>query len=396
MDSILFFCPSHKIGGEQMLYVRCSNYLLETTNLNVYYVDYVDGFSKTQTMNPRIRHIHYSMNNRIHVPQSCLVVVGLNYINRISDLFEFNDTNRFLLWSLEPSNLTGLILIKNKYNLLGYYRKKRMRSLVQEMIEDDTICLMDYNNYNSLKNVFNLNLDTIKYLPVPVVGITLGEKKFDRIDNSVLSFLWLSRIDNDKKNTIMTIMNEIDAYRKAIPCRLVIIGDGDSLDEVVHYSKRFSYEIVFKGRMFGDELNHFIDNSIDVGIAMGTSALEIAKRGKPVIVKGVLPKVYAPGCLNNYIFLNEEYGHSLGDPDFPNQGQSCFKNKINTIIDGYNDQARKDYEYVLNKHSIDVTCDRLETICHMNETNSNIKQHKLIKTLVSNIYSHRFLTLRTK
>lgn len=396
MKRILFYCPSHKIGGEQLLYIRCANYLSEVHSIEVFYVDFNDGFIHTQQLSPTINIKDYKKGGKISVPSDCLIVIGLNYICDIDRLFTYNETNRFLLWSLEPSNLTGLVLIKNRINLIDPFLKKKMKSLLIKMICDRTIALMDYNNYSSLQKVFKLNLEHISYLPVPIVGESINKKDFMRQDRDSLSFMWLSRIDEDKKNALLTIMNEINVVsNRGVNCKLFIVGDGNALETVKQYSNRFEYEIAFLGKLFGNELNSFIDDKVDIGIAMGTSILEIAKRGKPVIVKGVLSKIYPAGELKDYIFLNEEYGFSLGAPDCPNQGQASFEKKLDLLLSDYSRHAKEDYEYVLKNHSINATCDRLLNIMRNDSSLAFFKpQHDNIKEMVEMIRFHRKMTFR--
>lgn len=395
MKRILFYCPSHKIGGEQLLYIRCANYLSEVHSIEVFYVDYNDGFVHTQQLSPTINIIDYKKGDIVSVPSNCLIVIGLNYICDIDKLFAYNETNRFLLWSLEPSNLTGLILVKNRYSLMLPSLKKKIKSALLKMICDDTIALMDYNNYSSLQKAFKLNLDHISYLPVPIVGECINKTSFVRQDNDSLSFMWISRIDEDKKNAVLTIMNEINEVSKQFNCKLFIVGDGNAMEKVKQYSSRFEYDIIFLGRLMGNELNSFIDEKVDIGIAMGTSILEIAKRGKPVIVKGLMPRIYQSGELDDYIFLNEEYGFSLGAPEFPNQGQSSFEKKVDIILSDYSSYAKADYEYVVKNHSIHATCDKLLDIMRKDSSSTNFKpQHENIRELVEMIRFHRKMTFR--
>ena len=360
VNNIFFYCPSKKIGGEQQLYIRCSNYLVTHTDANVFYVDYIDGYAQG-VLSEKVIRIDKNQMANYYFEASTLFIIALSYIDKYYELFnvkQLPESFRVLFWSLQPYNLTGKILIRNRFNLLLPWQKKKFRDVLYPLCNDGIIRIMDYNNYHTLHQVFGLDLTEIDYLPVPIDddGIrSIEEISFSRVCTDKLTFLWLSRIDHDKKHTLMTIINELDNVNKCHPVLLYVVGDGNALEEVKSYSANKSLEIVFVGRCFGDKLNSLIDEKVDVGVGMGTSGLEIAKRGKPVIMKMVMKKTQKAGIVNDYIFLHQEYGYSLGSPDFDVEGQSVFSTKVEDLLNDYASCARCDYEYTKRNHSIETT-----------------------------------------
>lgn len=397
ISNVYFYCPSRKIGGEQELYIRCANYLASYSSANIFYIDYPDGYAHCQLIEKVIRIDNASISDYKY-PEDSLLIIALSYIDIFFKIFcksDFSSGFRVLFWSLQPSNLTGKVLLRNKYNLMLPYQKREFRKVLESLCSAGIIRFMDYNNYYTLHEVFGLNLDVINYLPVPIEDDKIrpvSEISFQRQHYEKMSFMWLSRIDHDKKNTLMTVINELDETNNHNPCNLIVVGDGNALEEVQKYAANKSIEVDFVGRCFGDTLNRLIDDKVDIGVAMGMSGLEIAKRGKPVIMKQVMPKILPSGYVNDYIFLHQEYGFSLGSPDFYFDGQSDFETKISELQSSYSHYAKADYYYTRNNHSIKSTGGLLMEIIKQNGITG--EQWDDIKCLVKLINNYRRLTFR--
>ena len=397
IKNVFFYCPSKKIGGEQQLYIRCAKYLVTHTDAKVFYVDYTDGYAQ-EVLSEKVIRIDKSHLSTYKFEEDTLFIIALSYIDKYFELFNVNDLPqgfRFLFWSLQPYNLTGKILIRNKYNLLLPWQKKQFRDILYPLCNSGIIRIMDYNNYYTLHQVFGLNLNEIDYLPVPIDDDYIRNAEsfsFSRTCTDKMSFLWLSRIDHDKKHTLMTVVNELNIVNRSHPCRLYIVGDGNALEEIGRYASDKEVEIIFVGRCFGGNLNSLIDTKVDVGVGMGTSGLEIAKRGKPVIMKKVMKKTCEAGVVNDYIFLHQEYGYSLGSPDFYVEGQSYFASKVEELLSDYSTCAKKDYEYTKKCHSIETTGQLLKRV--MEKPPMIEDEYKQINELATLINKYRRITFR--
>ena len=382
VKNVFFYCPSKKIGGEQQLFIRCAKYLVTHTDAHIHYIDYNDGYANSQLHNDVIK-VNIRDVNQFHFPSDSLLIIALSNIDGFFSIFNkdlLGTGFRVLFWSLQPSNLTGKVLIRNRYNFMLPWQKKYFRESISTLCESGVIRLMDYNNYYTLNRAFGLELDRIDYLPVPIDDDYIRPEKsidYKRVGGDAMSFMWLSRIDHDKKHTLMTVINDLVEANKTTPCKLIVVGDGNALDEVKQFSAGKEMEIEFVGRCFCDELNRLIDERVDVGVGMGTSGLEIAKRGKPVIMKQVMTKTLTYGQVKDYIFLHQEYGFSLGSPDFYFEGQSDFLTKIKELISNYRILAEEDYKYTKRNHSIETTGKLLvET---MNKEGMNDSDFEIIK-----------------
>lgn len=372
LNNVYFYCPSKKIGGEQQLYIRCANYIVSHTKVQVYYFDYSNGYAQDH-LSEDIKRIDCIGLSSYEFPPDSLLIIALSFANTIFDIFKLKEKPigfRLLFWSLQPYNLTGKILIQNKYNFMLPSQKRAFRKTIESLCSEGVIRFMDYNNFHTVKKVFGIKNNNINYLPVPINDENIRpihDLSYNRIHDDRFSFLWISRIDQDKKHTLMTIINELEEVNKTIPCNLYVVGDGNAFDDVKQFVSSKTIKVEFMGRLFGSELDSFIDNEIDVGVGMGTSGLEISKRGKPVIMKMVLPKTLKSGVIKDYIFLHQEYGYSLGSPDFYTEGQSDFLSKIKELQYNYPHCAREDHEYTIRNHSIVTTAELLIKIINTGE-----------------------------
>lgn len=393
----LYFCYySKKIGGVQVLFSRCARYLSEHSSMNLYYLDIEDSFTQSQLTGTKVKFIASSPDIKTSIKQNSYVIIPLSYCDAINRMFEYDNSVRYMLWSLQPLNLVEKVLIKAKYNLLLPSTKRLFGSVIKKLVQEGTIQFMDYNNYYSIHKVFDVELDNVNYIPVPIDDKSIANNKeihFSRLSDEVLSFMWLSRIDDDKKYTLMTIMNEIEDVNKQFPCKLIIVGDGTALDEVQRFSDIFHYPIIFTGCLYGKDLEDMIDEAVDVGVGMGTSGLEIAKRGKPVIMKTMLSRTYKACMIKDYIFLHQEYGFSLGSPDFHFDGQGRFSEKVRELISKYSVFAKLDYEYVASYHSLSSTANRLLDVLSSFQCDNRV-QHSNLESLALLIKRTRKRTMR--
>ena len=129
INRVYFYCPSKKIGGEQQLYIRCAKYLVTHTDAHVYYIDYPDGYANSQ-LNKDVERIDSRKVYNFCFPPDSLLIIALSYIDGFLEIFKdatFSPGFRVLFWSLQPSNLTGKVLVRNKFNIMLPWQKKNFR-----------------------------------------------------------------------------------------------------------------------------------------------------------------------------------------------------------------------------------------------------------------------------
>lgn len=362
MNNVIFCYPSMSIGGAQLLFIRCAKYLSSNSKFQVFYIDYKNGFARKELKEEKVTFINYIDEEKIQLLKNSILIAPLSYIDIVNSKFKLSQNNYFFFWSIHPMNIAGKIKRRDSFYFMTKKNRRRIGTLLKELSIIGVIKYMDYSNYLSASKVFSFNLNNIEYIPIPIDNNNIIDKNDIKKRNVLInkiSFLWLSRLDSDKINTLLTFMNELEVSSKINSIVLYVVGDGTELVNLKRKSPKYNYDIVFLGKKHGNELDSFIDSNVDIGLAMGTSALEIAKRGKPVIVKGLLSKVHDAGKLNDYIFLHEEYGFSLGTPDKKDEFQANFQTKLNEVIRNYDEVAIKSYEYTIENHLLTSVSSKL-------------------------------------
>jgi len=172
---------------------------------------------------------------------------------------------------------------------------------------------------------------------------------------------WLGRLDKDKIYSVIVILNEIESSIFKSKITFYIIGDGSELNALKALIRSYNFRIILVGRLFGEDLDKFITEKIDIGIAMGTSALEISKRAVPVILIDVYSKILDSKYLR-YDLFHQIKDYSLGQIYFSKQmdrRKYHFDELLNLIIENYDYHAQKSFLYVKENHTIEIVSIKL-------------------------------------
>lgn len=359
---IVFYYPSRNIGGAQLLFIRCARYLVKTGQYSVSYIDYNDGYAKRIMSHEEVDFIDYeSYGDAIDIADAFVILpfsfMGLKY-KRIKP----EGRTTFLLWVIQP----GLMMMNTRFfgiEMMTSKEKRIVSEVLSSLSHRGVVKYMDYECYHSQSTGLYFTAVDVDYLPIPIENErVLSMQNFTPkpLKAETLTFLWLSRLDLDKEPTLLTVFNELEAMKSQYKIKLFVVGDGSRAQRIKQKAKKYSYEIEFTGVITGEALDEFIDTKMDIGVAMGTAALEIAKRGKPVIIKGFMPEPSAAGVLDDYICLNETYGFSLGTPAIQSPSQMTFKDKVNAIINSYESHSMDELKYVNENHTLDKVGKKLE------------------------------------
>lgn len=354
MKKVAFCYPSRCLGGAELLFVKCARFLIDKGEYIVYYIDFLDGYGISLLKNePDIKHILFFQGEKIKIESDTVVITPLSYLPRIVSIFENPFQCKFLFWSIHPYNLVSYInLYKNKIFAVRKAKRTAIGKYLSVLSQRGIIRYMDYNNYFWSSKVFNYSCDNTLFLPIFVDNFQIKSPTGSYLKNNEISFLWLGRLDNDKYNTILTFINELEALSSSYKIKLYIAGYGNKENKLHEICSSLSFETIFLGKVVGIDLEKLISQKIDVGLAMGTSAFDIAKFSKPVIVEGSLEKPYRAGELNDFIILSSIIHYDVVSPGYYNKEYSqSFRGLVDSIIHAYYEMALKCAEHVYNKHT---------------------------------------------
>jgi hypothetical protein len=363
--TIVFYYPCKGIGGAQLLFIRLAEYISLKEQFIVYYVDFEDGFSKKFLNKSTVKYIHYSENKKVRLPEHSTVIIPSNFLFFIDLRFNVDQNVLFFFWTIHPDNIKSFLINFKNRTLLSKQNKNRIGQLLVSLYEMKLIHFMDYTNYISNAVFFNFQISEIKYLQIPIGTNYINEyKKKDNKFGDNIKLAWLGRLDRDKINSVIVILNEIESSIFKNKITFYIIGDGSELNTLAALISNYNFRIILVGRLFGEELDKFITKNIDIGIAMGTSALEISKRAVPVILIDVYDKIFNSNYLK-YDLFHQIKDYSLGKIYSSTQKEHRkyhFDEVLSLIIENYDYHAQKSLQYVKENHSIEIVGIKLLTI----------------------------------
>ncbi|MCP3130337.1 hypothetical protein [Shewanella sp. KJ2020] len=365
--SIAFYYPSYTLGGAELLFCRMS--LALSKLYSVYLIDYKDGLLSNFAMNNGINFIQYKEDDILNVD---LLVLPPNLMMDLYDNYFFSDNLKVLFWSIHPLNIESVFplhsLVVNKsyksrrlfYKCLLPYSYDKFRKVVKIIDECGAYIHMDYTNYSSAVNLFNLELCK-KYLPIPVIGLDNSIHKVRVNTKRRFCFAWLGRVADLKVNSILHIYNDLVNLSKALNIDLhyVIVGNGPQLKDVI--SKCTSTDrllVEFIGEVAAADLDNFLTENVDVLIAMGTSVLEGGKLSIPTLIVDVFFDIVPSNY--RYTWLYQTIDYSLGTYVYEN-----FISRDGVTLREVFEEADltlegiKCKEYTLNSHDIDLISKRL-------------------------------------
>lgn len=326
MDTIGFFYPVRGAGGAQYLFLRMAEYLIENTSYNVVLIDYVDGFIRSHLADKNYRFIEYAEGGLVSIQESITLVLSLSFAPLVERCFELSKTTRLFFWDLHPYNLVEQLALSGLYkqlnpnnghrlsSLIESSRRRKLANFVEIAAENSGIAFMAERNkiYNQQLLRFS---SEVEYLPIaidPTLKSTSTQtKKSIPHEHSVYHIGWLSRLDDWKSRVLFRLINDIALYQEKHTqnIHLHIIGDGPARSSVENRCRNIQATMV--GKIEGQELTNYILTYIDIGFAMGTSALEFAVRSVPTVLTSAgLPQDNLQQA-NAYRWLFTSQGYDL-------------------------------------------------------------------------------------
>lgn len=361
IDKILFYYPSRIVGGTEYLFKRCSEYLAENQNeYKILYADYPDGFVRKNIKSDKVHFVEIGSNKEVYVEDGTAVILQLNIIYQLFDriIFDYNKS-LCLFWCLHRLNIKNAIFAKNFYWISRKSRKRLGRSLYS-LTNLNVVKFMNYHGcYNFFKDFWQIP-KVFEWLPnIAPIKRDMGIECFDRISKEVWNFCWLGRLDVEKAKNIETYMNELEALNITNPLTLYIIGNGPKAHYLKSIAPKYSYPIEFVGEKREEDLDKFIREKVEIGLASGTSAFEFALRGKPVIMEWEIKQSYRAGKRSTYTFNYEDELYDFSRTDkLVRMHEDFFSNKAEIIFNNYNIIAENEYKFVLSK-SVEICSQKL-------------------------------------
>ena len=349
MRNIIFYFPYRGVGGVSLLFKRLSSLL--TNRFNVYLVDFVDGFMG-RSISESVNFI--DIETVITYPSNSIVVFQSIPSWNIIDACKFPAETRILFWNLHPLNLYPNIFSIYTSNKLkkkvakallwiSFFRKRRLEKLVEYLNKKNAIFFMDGENFKKTSEFYPRVNFQRRFLPI----FSNPGRLVEHTPKEQLRCCWIGRIVDFKVHILGHLIERLDsAISNVGPIELIIVGNGDSYDDLMHYVREVSsLKITLIDEVHADELDSFLSERVDIQFAMGTSALEAASKGVPTFLLDYsFVKISGLYCFQ-YIYEASDY--SVGEEiDISKlEKKSSLEEKLLKCRRDYRNIGLKTYEY---------------------------------------------------
>lgn len=368
--TIYFVFPYRGVGGVSLLFLRLAHAIAQNFNHRCVLVDYVDGYMATRANHNIVEVQHYTDDDKIDISGNSIALFQTMTPWSIFPGLSIADEVRVLFWNCHPSNLAVEIpglrnvaspILKFLSNSLLHSYRLQARKFTTQLFENRSIIFMDFENLHSARKATGLSLEKPVYVPIPAKSYELRYIPCAD-DEAVLHLCWIGRIVDFKFFILKRLIDDLSKLSQEQQLKLTVIGNGSHLKKLKECCELVNnYQINFIEHLEEPELNEFLVSEVDILYAMGTSALEGAKFGVPVILLDIsyveVPETYV------YRWLFERDGSTLGEilRNYNSSGSS-----LNSLRDLFKDfsvskeaVSLKTYSYFQKNHAIDMVIKRL-------------------------------------
>jgi hypothetical protein len=391
-----------------MLFSRMAESISEfDTHAEIFIIDFENGaMARNLQQQQSIRLLPFTDGQPIQVPKHAVLVMQsiLPYSMRPELLIP--PQTRILFWTLHPDNLVPVLLpvsgLRNlQYKYYWFYRalgsifyrstQKKLKDFVELCLEKKALYFMDETNLNKTNKYLGLNIHDVDFLPVPAADAAKFKTQRSTDMPAQLSFCWIGRLCDWKAYILMyTIrcLSEVAASLKT-PVVYYVIGNGDFYDAVKRSGVGHPFfRLELMGALSPKEVDEFLMKRVDVVTAMGTSALEGARSGIPVIL---LDFSYYPVKVNYkfrwlYNAVNFDLAHEIGPSDLEKNNRS-LEEMVREVIEDYPRLSERTRSYFIDHHAIETV--RQQFIMAAQGTQlrfSDIDPRLLRKSILRRIY----------
>jgi hypothetical protein len=310
--TIVFFFPSHTLGGVQTLFIRLIRRLHED-GYKLGYVDFVNGIMRKDLAHlTDIAFIDVkSINtNTIDFELDCVVVTSFNFINLVTLFFTKNTP--FLFWFLSPYNLPIKNLskkLKVKIDNLKFFKKNYLGlSNYKSALEAESVYFMDSFCFEYNGEPYT---EYDPYLPL-YLNFPKNTKLYN-VTSTTLNIAWVGRIDLSLKYHCVVYLIQKFENLKNNPdfedVTLTIVGDGAGGEKIrsLCQCSPFNTSIKVIKSIPYENLNSYLLDNIDIVFAHGTTCLESASLAIPTVCLDPYIYKYREDYKFKWLFSSEKY-----------------------------------------------------------------------------------------
>tara|TARA_X000000950_G_scaffold275453_1_gene361866 strand:- start:18254 stop:19498 length:1245 start_codon:yes stop_codon:yes gene_type:complete len=371
IKKIFFFFPYRGYGGVPVVFLNLAKYLsrLPSEELDIIVVDYADGYMASNLDGEKIDLLVYSKDIKIRFSDDGVVIFQSLPLWMLPKNLVFSANCHLFFWNLHPLNLLPYIQKIDQYHL-GFLKKWVLKYLKNFLMLQEIKTIRLFSDYKSITFMDSFNyyqtceLQNVEYktfLPLPVelkaeiCGIDLQLN-----DPGILSLAWIGRIVDFKYHILIHLLDRLSLLQKTLHLTInfYVVGNGPMLGILKKKCSSLNMHVNFIDSVSRDNLSEFLKN-IDLGFAMGMSALDFANHGVPTVSLDYSYKAVK----HNYRFkwLNERKEFNLAEEITTadvDVATDSLEKIIHSVINGKPMRAIESMEYVMNNHSLSGVSDQ--------------------------------------
>lgn len=370
--SFMFPVLNGVMGGVQNLIINLASYFSERgSNIKIY--DYKNGMVASILFDRNIEFTLVELDSCSNI--SAHVKKGEFFIGFNSDLYNFP--------SILPRGTQFLIvdvffpfwsyLLKPKGLLIPFFTTYVRRKLVEYLIQNHGLMFIDNNGLKACEDITQclISKELVSYLPVERINENYFNVKEICLENKV-KFGCLGRAVHWKATPIMKLVKDLSLIQDHL-FEVHIITDNEK-----YFKGKLQYgenvEIVYVTPKYKEELDEYIIKNVDIGYAMGTSALEFGKLGCPTIVADLSVNEFPDNYKYKWLcdITDGQLGNDLSNPKYFNMDGIGLhlEEIISSLLENNKSMSKKTYQYVRKNHHISVFVKTLEGLIVKNSTDT--------------------------
>lgn len=395
--SLIFFWPSEKVGGAELLFGRIAEYMVTRFDHKVTVVDYKNGFIPKflKDKNIPFNHIICPLKTKIELKAGDYIITADSMFYILKELFNLSNKVYILYWNIYPYGLLSYSLFFFLYRrlpesfsfilnkILEPINRRKIAAFIDAESKRNSYMFMDNKTYYYAKSYFPIKTPP-HFLQLPI----------EQDDDTLYPLLykvntvrigWLSRLEPNKVYALQYLIRNIKKYNEKHiqKCSLFIIGDGNSYDLVKEWCKNSDIPYFMLGSVKNEILKKTIVNNIDMMFAMGTSALEAASLKIPTVMLSANSYKIPKNQEYQYIWLYESINYSLALSTLDKHNLKKFDKLIQMFLQNKKEIGENCFKYCMTNHHINNVSFKFNSILNNMKLPENGHEQKI--SLVSQL-----------
>lgn len=377
-DREIVFCfPYRGAGGVSNQFLRLAEEIASRGNRKVFVVDYYDGFMAKNIKNKNVYLIEYNDNHDVVINKNSIVIFQVMTPWSIFPSLKIDKESRVLFWHCHPNNLIPSIPFYTGVASNSVFRSfvfiflhkywKTLKIFHKLLIKNNALIYIDGVNADSTNIFLNVTDPKRKIIPIPIPTSSkniLEKHKLINKEMKNIRFCWVGRIADFKYPILLYSLVKLNAIssKYVSSFEVDIIGDGEYLDFLKSdVTDLPNIKVNFLGELSRESVNEYLMCTPDVMLAMGTSAVEGASIGLPVILLNFSYSKVDEGYVYNFLHRDNpeaSVGQVIDNKNLqPNN--TSLENCINEVLDNYEALSIESKNYADSVHSLNKITDML-------------------------------------